>query len=93
MPYGTLITTDAISDNVLPFRFVRARLPAVENEIPDYPCFWSLADSGPASSQSHYRIPHGQAGTTTVLRSNVTAPVCASALPFSVAPVVSVMDV
>jgi hypothetical protein len=34
----------------------------------------------------------GQAGTLTGLLSNVTAPVEASALPFSVAPVVAVMD-
>src|SRR5579859_2990455 len=37
-------------------------------------------------------MPHGQEGTLTLLLSNVTAPVRASALPFSVALVPSVMD-
>src|SRR5271165_3707766 len=40
----------------------------------------------------HHRMPHGQGGTFTGLSSNVTAPVRASALPSSVAPVVSVTD-
>jgi hypothetical protein len=34
----------------------------------------------------------GNPGLTTVLVSKVTAPICAKALPFSVAPVVSVTD-
>jgi hypothetical protein len=38
-------------------------------------------------------MPHGQAGTVTIFESNVTAPaVCARALPFSVAPVASVIE-
>ena len=37
-------------------------------------------------------MPHGQGGTLTLLLSNVTAAVRASALPFSVAPVFSVME-
>ena len=36
---------------------------------------------------------HGQEGVVTILVSKVTAPFCASALPFSVAPVVTVTDV
>jgi len=46
------------------------------------------------SSSTHVQdqMPHGQGGTTTVLVSNVTAPLRASALPFNVAPVVMVMD-
>ena len=35
---------------------------------------------------------YGQVGTVTMLVSNVTAPFRASALPFSVAPVLSVMS-
>jgi hypothetical protein len=54
--------------------------------------FFEPDGSGPASSWSHYRILHGQVGTFTGLLSKVTAPVRASALPFSVAPVVSVTD-
>ena len=38
-------------------------------------------------------MPHGQAGTVTIFESNVTAPaVRASALPFSVAPLASVIE-
>jgi hypothetical protein len=42
---------------------------------------------------THRRRLYGHAGTTTVLVSRVTAPVEASALPFSVAPVVRVTEV
>jgi len=38
------------------------------------------------------QIPHGHGGTFTGLLSNVTAPVRASALPFNIAPVPTVMD-
>src|SRR4051794_38335651 len=46
---------------------------------------------------NHFKWPtlecaYGQEGTTTALLSNVTAPVRASARPFSLAPVVMVMD-
>src|SRR5579863_4979065 len=48
--------------------------------------------TGSSPTQVQDGMPHGQGGTTTVLVSNVTAPVRARALPFNVAPVVMVMD-
>jgi len=50
------------------------------SRIPNLSCF-----------HTEYLMPYG-AGFTMVLVSNVTAPLLASALPFSVAPVFSVID-